>query len=93
MNVYFQANAWMDGEVNMKWVSKTLQPGVGKSGKEKVIFADNVTFQQDKDFHDACRDMNAIVYLLPENRTDKVQPIDAGYGKLRKTKIGEAMDI
>ena len=93
LDVYFQANALMDGEVNMQWVSKTLKPGVGKSGKEKVIFADNVTFQQDKDFHDACRDMNAIVYLLPENHTDKVQPIDAGYGKLLKTKIGEAMDI
>ena len=93
VDVYFQANAWMDGEVNIQWVSKTLQPGVAKSGKEKVIFADKVKFQQDKDFHNSCRDMNAIVYLLPENHTDKVQPIDAGYGKLLKTKIGEAMDI
>lgn len=35
--------------------------------------------------------MNAVIYLLPENHTDKVQPIDAGCGRLVKAKIGEAM--
>ena len=33
-----------------------------------------------------------MVYLLPENHTDKVQPIDAGYGKMIKKKIGEQME-
>ena len=33
-----------------------------------------------------------MVYLLPENHTDKVQPIDAGYGKMMKKKIGEQME-
>ena len=36
--------------------------------------------------------MNAIVYLLPESHTDKIQPIYAGFGKMYKTKIGEEMD-
>lgn len=37
--------------------------------------------------------MNAIIMcLLPENHTDNVQPINAGIGKLFKTKIGEALD-
>lgn len=31
-------------------------------------------------------------YLLPENHTDKVQPIDAGFGKQMKAKFGEAME-
>lgn len=93
VDVYFQTCAWMDGEVNMQWVEKTFVPGVSKSVEEKVIFADNVTFQQEKRFHDVCRhELNAIVYLLPENHTDKVQPIDAGFGKMHKTKIGEEMD-
>ena len=93
VDVYFQSCAWMDSEINMQWVAKTLVPGVGKSVEEKVIFADNVTFQQDKQCHDACRhELNAIVYLLPENHTDKIQPIDAGFGKMFKTKIGEEMD-
>lgn len=68
-------------------------PGVGKSKEEKVIFADNVTFQQGKQLHETCRnELNAIVYLLPENHTDKVQPIDAGCGKMLKTKFGGEMD-
>ena len=83
----------MDSDLNMQWVSGTLIPGFGKSRDEKVIFADNVAFQKDKDFHDVCRkEINGVVYLLPQNHTDKIQPIDAGYGKLLKTKIGEAME-
>ena len=88
VDVYFQSCAWMDSEINMQWVAKTLAPGIGKSPDEKVIFADNVTFQQDKQFHDACRhELNAIVYLLPENHTDKIQPIYAGFGKCTRQKL------
>lgn len=87
VDVYFQKCAWMDADLNMEWVSGTLIPGVGNSPDEKVIFADNVGFQQDKEFHQVCRKkMNAVIYLLPQNHTDKVQPIDAGCGKMMKTK-------
>lgn len=93
VDVYFQSCAWVDSDINMQWVEKTLVPGVGKSGEEKVIFADNVTFQQEKQFHGACRrELNAIVYLLPEIHSDKIQPIDAGCGVMFKTKMGEEMD-
>ena len=93
VDVYFQSCAWMDSDINMQWVTKTLAPGIGNSPEEKVIFADNVTFQQDKKFHDTCgHELNTIVYLLPENHTDKIQPIDAGFGKTLKTKIGQEMD-
>ena len=87
VDVYFQSCAWMDSEINMQWVAKTVAPGIGKSVE------DNVAFQQDKQFHNACtHEMNAIVYLLPESHTDNIQPIDAGFGKMYKTKIGEEMD-
>ena len=93
VDVYFQCCAWMDSDINMQWVTKPLVPGIGNSPEEKVIFADHVTFQQDKKFHDTCRhELNTIVYLLPENHTDKIQPIDAGFGKMLKTKIGQEMD-
>lgn len=60
---YFQSCACMDSEVNMQWVAKTLVPGISQSVEEKVIFADYVTLQQDKQFHDACRhELNCIVY-------------------------------
>ena len=93
VDVYFQKCAWMDADLNMEWVSGTLIPGVGNSPDEKVIFADNVGFQQDKEFHQVCRKkMNAVIYLFPQNHTNKVQPIDAGCGKMMKTKIGEVME-
>ena len=93
VDVFFQTSAWMDSQLNQEWVKRTLIPGIGTSPQEKVIFADNVGFQQEKGFHEMCRkEINAIIYLLPENHTDKVQPIDAGFGKQMKAKIGEAME-
>ena len=35
---------------------------------------------------------NATVYQLPENHTDKIQPIDAGCGQMMKVEIGTAME-
>lgn len=46
MNVYSQQNAWMDRELNMQWLHNTLFLGEEKNDQEKVIFADNVGFQQ-----------------------------------------------
>ena len=93
VDVYFQQIAWMDKEINMHWVQGTLIPGIGKGSDEKVLFADNVGFQQSKEFHEKCRDeLNTVVYMLPENHTDKLQPIDAGCGRMMKLKIGAAME-
>ena len=92
IDVYFQPCAWMDSETNMKWTENTLKNGVKDNPAEKVLFADNVGFQQAQNFHEACRDLNTVVYLLPENHTDKVQAIDAGYGKMIKKKISEQME-
>eukprot|EP00794_Sanderia_malayensis_P014570 gene14571-16073_t len=92
VDVYFQEHTWMDEEVNMRWLRNTLTPGV-KNEKENVLFADNVSFQLAEAFHRECRTkINTIVYLLPPNHTDKVQPIDAGFGKTLKAKIGESME-
>lgn len=94
VHVYFQSNAWMDAEINLKWTKHTLKDGLKDDfNTEKVLFADNVGFQQTQAFHEACREMNTIVYLLPDNHTDKVQPVDAGFGRMMKQKIGEAMQM
>ena len=50
-------------------------------------------FQQAQAFHVPCRQVNTVVYLLPDNHTDKVQPVDAGFGRIMEEKIGEAMQI
>ena len=91
VHVYFQSNAWMDAE---KWTKHTLKDGLKDDfNTEKVLFADNVGFQQTQAFHEGCREMNTIVYLLPDNHTDKVRPVDAGFGRMMKQKIGEAMQM
>ena len=93
VDVFFQQNAWMDEEAGMQWCSKTLFPGVGNSEQDKVIFGDNVRFQQSKEFHEAYRnEINATVYMLLENHTDKIQPINAGCGRMMKVKIAAAID-
>lgn len=93
VDVYFQQNAWMNEEINMQWVQGTLIPGIGNDKEEKVLFADNVSFQQRQQFHETCRNqINTTVYMLPENHTDKIQPIDAGCGRMMKVKIGAAME-
>ena len=46
VDVYFQQDVWMDEEMNMQWVQGTLIPIIGNDKEEKVLFADNVRFQQ-----------------------------------------------
>lgn len=58
IDVYFQPCAWMDSETNMKWTEHTLKNGLKDDSAEKVLFADNVAFQQAQNFHEACRDLN-----------------------------------
>ena len=72
---------------------KTLVPYMDKGKSEKVLFADNFSFQLEKDFHERCRkDLNTIVYPLLPNNTDKVQAIDAGFGMSMKQFIGDNLN-
>ena len=53
----------------------------------KYFYADNASFQREKQFHEACRkEVNPSIYLLPENHTDKVQPVDVGLENFSKPK-------
>jgi hypothetical protein len=92
--VFYQPSAWIDTEVNMQWAKQTLVPGIGYDKDDKVVFVDNVGFQQSKTFHDqACiNEINVSVYMIPENQTDKIQPVDGGCGKMMKVKIAAEME-
>ena len=73
----FQRKGWMDTERNIEWAEKILVPGIPDKTSENVLFADNVNFQTEKRFHSICRKKaNTVVYMLPANQTDRVQPID-----------------
>ena len=36
VDVYFQSFAWMDSDINMQWVTKTLAPGMATHQKRKL---------------------------------------------------------
>ena len=92
VDMCFQSCTCIDSQLYKECLSRTLIPAIGHSPQEKVIFSDDVGFQQEKVFHEMCsKQINATIYLLPENHTDKFQPIDAGFGKQMKAKIGEAI--
>jgi len=42
VHVYLQHCAWMDTDLNMQWLYRTLIPGMENKTCEKVIFAGNV---------------------------------------------------
>lgn len=54
-------------------------PPEWKDGLKNIIFADNASFQQTREFHVACRkELNAPVCMLSDNHTDKIEAIDVG---------------
>ena len=60
-------------------VMKLVPSKITKDGLKKIIFADNASFQQTRQFNVACRkEINAPVCMLPDNHTDKIQAIDVG---------------
>ena len=56
IDVYFQKKVWMDSKTNLEWTERTLVPGIADKSIENVLFADNVSFQLDRAFHEKCRD-------------------------------------
>ena len=72
VDVYFQ-----NQDVNIQWTKRTFLPNIPDKTKENALLCDNVNFQFSKEFHSLCRNEgNTVVYLLPDNQTDKVQPIE-----------------
>lgn len=43
-DVYFQKSSWMDRDLNMQCLSRTLLPAMSDKTIWKVIFADNLSF-------------------------------------------------
>ena len=59
-----------------------------------MLFADNVGSQAtNTSISCAMQAMNTIVYLLPDKCTDNIQPVNTGFGRNMRDKIGEAMQI
>ena len=57
-----------------------------------VLFCDNLSSQQSEEFKAAVADLKGVVWFLPKNATDIVQPVDAGYAQILKVLVKQAFD-
>eukprot|EP00794_Sanderia_malayensis_P010404 gene10404-11491_t len=82
----------MDSYIAKDWIKYTFAASIEKS-RESVLFLDNLNCQTTKEFHELCREeANCIVYPLPPNETDKIQPVGAGESFMNKKLIGGRLD-
>ena len=77
----------------VKWIQDTFAPNVDKNAKN-VLFFDNLNCQTKEHFHGVAKELaSTLVYALPSEETDKVQPVDQGEGWLKeKTIMGQQLD-
>ena len=98
VDIYWQGCAWADSAFCNSWAGNTFRKGVCGASievpeKESILFADNLYGQTTDEFKRALSEKcNTLLWLLPPKCTDEVQPVDAGYGKLFKVYVGQALD-
>ena len=79
----------MDEDINMQWVQGTLIQELGIKKKTTFYFASNKVKHSMK--HAEIRSTLQLTCYL-KNHTDKIQPIDAGCGRMMKIEIGTGME-
>ena len=98
VDIYWQGCAWADSAFCNSWAGNTFRKGVCCASievpeKESILFADNLYGQTTDEFKRALSEKcNTLLWLLPPKCTDEVQPGNAGYGKLFKVYVGQALD-
>ena len=77
--------AWADTKLNVEWVRQTFKEGTEPlEGKEFVLFCDNLTTQVRKEFLQAVREINGIVWFGVTGASNIWQPVDCGIGRMLK---------
>jgi hypothetical protein len=77
VDVYFQANAWADTDVSLKWIERTLSPAI-EDVKRFALYLNNLTAQQNDAFKEAISKMKGVCWYGLANATDLWQPVDSG---------------
>ena len=85
--VHFNDNAWATPGYSRAWPEEVLCEDVN-TDKENILFADNLGGQGSTkagaEFKKIMKEQgNTLVWNLPRNCTDEVQPIDAGFLRLK----------
>ena len=91
VDVYFQSCAWVDTDVSLEWLEKTLKKPVENLDRF-VLICDNLTAQTTDAFKEAVAKLGGVVWYVPPDTTDLTQPVDAGYAQILKVLIKQAQD-
>lgn len=90
VDVFFQKNAWMDGNVCQKWVEKTLAKFVEEENLERfVLLLDNLSSHSNEEFKKSVSDISGVIWYGLPDATDLWQPVDAGYAQVLKALISK----
>ena len=98
VHVIFQEKAWCDGAAAQMWATNVLPKCLGvdvpgsyacQPGEEVYLLVlDNLGGQAAGVFHRVCRERACtLVWMLPPNCTDLLQPVDSNIGKLIKDSL------
>ena len=93
VDMFWQKNAWVDGEVMKKLAHKFVREKLDKHGDDWVIlYADNLSAHLLPEVKSIFGTNHVLVVYFPPNMTEMVQPIDAGYGRSLRCAIGRELD-
>ena len=93
VDVYCLEKAWSDTKFSVKWVRQTLKERTKPlEGEEFVLFCDNLTAQVSKEFLQAVRKINGIVWFGVTGATDIWQPVYRGIGRMLKQTLSRIQD-
>lgn len=90
----------MDRPTALDWVGKVIKPlvnadrkaGVANDDTRYLLIQDNLDSQCQPAYLDELRALGVDDHKVPPNKTDQVQPIDRGLGRLLKVYMGQEMD-
>lgn len=85
VDVFFQENAWVDGEVCKKWIDSTLKNFIEEEHLDRfVLLLDNLSSQQSDAFKEKVAELKGLCWYGLKDATDLWQPVDAGYAQVLK---------
>ena len=93
VNMFWQKNAWVDGNVMIELAHKFVREKKKKHGDDWVVlYADNLSAHLLPQVKTIFGNNQVLVIYFPPNMTEMIQPIDAGYGRSLRCAIGRELD-
>ena len=81
INVFFQANAWLDTSLSMLWLEEVFEPWQKNvlAGTDLLVLMDNLRIQKNGEYIRKLQSLGAEALFGPPGKTEAWQPIDAGH--------------